>query len=220
MFPAFSAIQKDVERVREMYLKSISVISLLTFPLMLGLLVLSQSFVLALFGDKWATMIPIFQVFSLLAVIQSIGTTVGWIYQSQGRTDIMFRWGLVSGSIFIISFVVGLQWGALGVAVAYTVANFLLWYPSWAIPARLIQLDFGTILRRLAPTFYGAAAMAFAVWLLGLVLPNTWSDATRLALQVAFGAILYWILARTFRLEAYTITSRMVALYFSSVGAR
>jgi len=71
-------------------------------------------------------MIPILQVFCLLGLIQSIGTTVGWIYQSQGRTDIMFRWGLVSGSIFIISFVVGLRWGALGVAVAYTVANFLL----------------------------------------------------------------------------------------------
>jgi len=126
MFPAFSAIQKDVERVKDMYLKSISVISLVTFPLTLGLLVVSQSFVLALFGDKWAEMIPILQVFCLLGLIQSIGTTVGWIYQSQGRTDIMFRWGLVSGSIFIISFVVGLRWGALGVAVAYTVANFLL----------------------------------------------------------------------------------------------
>ncbi len=115
-----------MQRVKDMYLKSISVISLVTFPLTLGLLVVSQSFVLALFGDKWAEMFPILQVFCLLGLIQSIGTTVGWIYQSQGRTDIMFRWGLVSGSIFIISFVVGLRWGALGVAVAYTVANFLL----------------------------------------------------------------------------------------------
>jgi hypothetical protein len=91
---------KNVERVKDMYLKSISFISLVTFPLTLGLLVVSQSFVLALFGDKWAEIIPILQVFCLLGLIQSIGTTVGWIYQSQGRTDIMFRWGLVSGSIF------------------------------------------------------------------------------------------------------------------------
>jgi len=69
MFPAFSAIQKDVERVKDMYLKSISVISLVTFPLTLGLLVVSQSFVLALFGDKWAEMVPILQVFCLLGLI-------------------------------------------------------------------------------------------------------------------------------------------------------
>jgi O-antigen/teichoic acid export membrane protein len=214
MFPAFSAIQKDVERVRELYLTSISVISLVTFPLTLGLLVVSQSFVLALFGDKWAEMIPILQVFCLLGLIQSIGTTVGWIYQSQGRTDILFRFGLFSGLIFIISFVVGLRWGALGVAVAYTVANFLLWYPTWSIPARLIDLDFVTMLRRLAPTFYGAGTMAFAVWVLGLVIPNGWSYATHLALQVAFGAIVYWIFVRSLRLEAYNTVSNVVAQYF------
>ena len=220
MFPAFSAIQKDVERVKDMYLKSISIISLVTFPLTLGLLVVSQSFVLALFGDKWAEMIPILQVFCLLGLIQSIGTTVGWIYQSQGRTDIMFRWGLVSGSIFIISFIVGLRWGALGVAVAYTVANFLLWYPSLLIPARLIDLHVVTMLRRLAPTFCGAATMAFAVWVLGLILPSGWSYATHLALQVTIGAIVYYIFVRALRLEAYTIASRLVGAYFEQVRAR
>jgi PST family polysaccharide transporter len=220
MFPAFSAIQKDVERVKDMYLKSISIISLVTFPLTLGLLAVSQSFVLALFGDKWAEMIPILQVFCLLGLIQSIGTTVGWIYQSQGRTDIMFRWGLVSGSIFIISFIVGLRWGALGVAVAYTVANFLLWYPSLLIPARLIDLHVVTMLRRLAPTFCGAATMAFAVWVLGLILPSGWSYATHLALQVTIGAIVYYIFVRALRLEAYTIASRLVGAYFEQVRAR
>jgi len=220
MFPAFSAIQKDVERVKDMYLKSISVISLVTFPLTLGLLVVSQSFVLALFGDKWAEMVPILQVFCLLGLIQSIGTTVGWIYQSQGRTDIMFRWGLVSGSIFIISFIVGLRWGALGVAVAYTVANFLLWYPSLLIPARLIDLHVVTMLRRLAPTFCGAATMAFAVWVLGLILPSGWSYATHLALQVTIGAIVYYIFVRALRLEAYTIASRLVGAYLEQVRAR
>ncbi len=218
MFPALSAIQKDVERVREMYLKSISVISLVTFPMMLGLLVVSQSFVLALFGDKWAGMIPILQVFCVLGAIQSISTTTGWIFTSQGRTDIMFRWGLITGSIFIISFVVGLRWGAVGVAVAYTAANFFLWYPNLAIPGRLIKLDVVTVLRRLAPTFYGAVTMAFAVWALGLILPNNWSYATHLALQVVFGTIVYWVFVRAFRLEAYVIASRLVAAYYAQVG--
>jgi len=220
MFPALSAIQNDVGRVRDMYLKSISVISLVTFPLTLGLLVLSRPFVLALFGDNWAGMIPILQVFGILGTIQSIGTSVGWIYQSQGRTDIMFRWGLISGSIFIGSFVVGLRWGAVGVAVAYTVANFLLWYPSWEIPARLIQLDFITIVRRLAPTFCGAATMAFAIWALGLALPNGWSSAIHLAVQATFGVIVYWIFVRSLRLDAYTTVSNLVNLYLQELGIR
>lgn len=210
MFPALSAIQHDVERVRETYLSSISIISLATFPLTLGLLVVSQSFVLALFGEKWAGMIPILQVFCLLGTVQSVGTTVGWIYQSQGRTDIMFRWGLVAGTIYIISFVVGLRWGALGVAVAYTVAYFLVWYPSWSIPARLIDLNFLTMLKKLSPTFYVATAMAVAVWALGLIFPSSWSYVIRLAVQVLFGIIIYWGLLHLFKVEAYRTASNLV----------
>ena len=220
MFPALSAIQEDVERVREMYLKSISVVSLVTFPLTLGLLVVAEPFVLALFGDKWAAMIPILQVFSLLGAIQSIGSTVSWIYQTQGRTDIMFRWGLISGSIFIVSFFVGLRWGAVGVAVAYTAANFVLWYPSWEIPARLIGLDFVSILKRLAPTFLSAAAMALAVWLFSLVLPTAWSSAAHLIFQITVGAVIYGILVHVFRVEAYIIASRMLAPFLPSLRVR
>ncbi len=213
MFPALSAIQDDVPRVREMYLSAIAVVSLVTFPLTLGLLVVSRPFVLALFGDKWADMIPILQVFCLLAVLQSIGTTCGWLYQSQGRTDIMFRWGLVAGSLSLVSFVIGLRWGALGVAIAYTIVNFALWYPNWSIPARLVKLDFMTMLRRLAPTFYGALTMAVAVGALGLALPAEWSAAIHLVLQVSLGAFVYWAYVHIRRVDAYTTASRLVAGY-------
>jgi O-antigen/teichoic acid export membrane protein len=213
MFPALSVIQNDVERVRALYLQSISVIALVAFPCTLGLLVLSRPFVLALFGDKWAGMIPIIQVFSILGALQSIGATGSWLYESQGRTGIMFRWGLVTGSIYLVSFIVGLRWGVLGVAVAYTVANFVLWYPNWSIPAHLIDLSFATMLKRLAPQFYGAATMALAVWAFGLLLPNSWSYATHLALQVSFGAVVYLVFARSFRLEAYTTASNVVKSY-------
>jgi PST family polysaccharide transporter len=200
-------------------LQSISVISLVAFPCTLGLLVLSRPFVLTLFGDKWAGMIPIIQVFSILGALQSIGTTSGWLYQSQGRTDIMFRWGLVCGSIYIVSFIVGLRWGAFGVAAAYTVANFVLWYPNWSIPARIIDLSFTTMLRSLAPQFYGAATMALAVWAFGLLLPNSWSYAAHLALQVSFGAAVYVVFVRSFRLEAYTTVSNLAKSYLRQLRA-
>jgi O-antigen/teichoic acid export membrane protein len=219
MFPALSAIQKDVERVRETYLTSVSIVGLATFPLTLGLLVVSRSFVLALFGEKWAAMIPILQVFCLLGTLQSISYTTGWIYQSQGRTDIMFRWGLIVGTIFITSFVVGLRWGAFGVAVAYTVANFLVWYPTWSIPARLIDLNFLTMLKKLSPTFYVAAAMAVAMWTLGLMFPSNWSYLIRLAVQVLFGIMVYWGLLHLFKVDAYRTAFNLVFKFLGKQSA-
>jgi hypothetical protein len=56
---------------------------------------------------------------------------------SQGRTDTMFKWGVFSTIIVLISFAIGLRSGVEGVALAYTIATCLLAYPSFAIPFRL-----------------------------------------------------------------------------------
>src|SRR5674536_325972 len=61
---------------------------------------------------------------------------------------------------------------------------------------------------------------AFAVLVIGLILPSGWSYTTHLALLVTFGAIVYCIVVRALRLEAYTIASRLVGAFFEQVRAR
>ncbi|NLE44026.1 MAG: MOP flippase family protein, partial [Chloroflexi bacterium] len=137
MFPTLSQIKDDRRRVKRIYLRSISIVALITFPMMLGLLVVSESFVLALYGLQWKEIIPLLRMLSLVGLAQSIGTTTGWIYQSQGRTDWMFRWGVASGIVTLISFAIGIRWGVLGVAIAYVVRTFALTYFNFSIPGRL-----------------------------------------------------------------------------------
>jgi len=72
--------------------------------------------------------------------LQSLATNLGWIYLSQGRTDILFRWDVLATTVYAISFAVGLRWSVVGGAVAYTIAGYLLAYPSFAIPFKLIDL--------------------------------------------------------------------------------
>ena len=100
---------------------------------------------------------------------------------------------------------------------AYAVANLLIWYPSWSIPARLINLNFLTMLKQLAPTFYVAAAMAVVMWPLGLMFPSNWSYAIRLTVQVLFGILVYWGLLHLFKVDAYRTASGLV---FKLLGQR
>ncbi len=91
MFPALSAIQHDKERVKQVYLRMTSVISLFVCPLMVGLWVTARPFVLTVYGEKWTAIIPLLQVLSILGIFQSLSNPAGWIYTSQGRTDLMLR---------------------------------------------------------------------------------------------------------------------------------
>ena len=187
-----------------MYLKTTRSISLVSFPLMIGLLAVAEPFVMNVFGPNWAEVIPILQIFSMMGLVQSIGTTVGWIYTSQGRTDIMFRWTLFAGTVYVIAFLIGMHWGIVGIATAYVLSGYtLLWYPSWTIAGRLIDLRFLDMAKNLAGTFFCSAAMGGTVWGIARILPFPVKGWMYLLTLIASGAGIYFVLIRLFRIRAY-----------------
>jgi PST family polysaccharide transporter len=211
MFPSMSAIQHDRGKVKNVYLKCLRAIALITFPLMAGLFVVSGPFVSAFFGEKWAPMVPVIRIFCLAGLLDSVTTTVGLIYQSQGRTDVQFKMILVQIVIILSAFVIGLSWGITGVAAGYLVAALIFLYPEWKIAGRLIDLTFGEMARNLSGTFLCAAGMAAAVWVFGMMLPYGWASWMRLAAEVFFGVGAYAALVRIFRLKGYREAGEIVS---------
>lgn len=140
MFPLLSQIQDNNPQFRKIYLKVIACIALITFPIMVGIWAIAEPFILTIFGSQWQPVIILLMILAPVGMIQSLATTVGTIYQAKGRTDWMLRWGIVSGGLVMLALIIGLQWGILGVAVAYALASLILTYPGFAIPFRLIQL--------------------------------------------------------------------------------
>lgn len=204
MFSALSAIQHDRERVKRIYLRVVQVIALLVFPLMTGLLVLAEPFVLTLFGEPWADVAPLIQILCFVGMMQSLMNPTGWIYTSQGRTDWMFRWGLFGAGTQITAIVIGVALGSIQtVATAYLIANVLLFYPCLFIPGKLIDLRFGEVIRAVAGSFVCACVMAVAVWGLGALLPDDLPPWTYLAVQIPSGMFIYWTLLHTSKLKAY-----------------
>ena len=159
MFPALSSMQEERERVREVYIRATRLIALVTFPMSVGLLVVAPQFIRVVFGDKWARAILVIQVLALVGLVQSIATTLGWIFQSQGRTDIMFRWGLFATTVAVTAFIIGLRWDIEGVAVAYAIASLLLVYPAFFLAFRLIGLKVHHYFQRLGTVALSTAIM-------------------------------------------------------------
>jgi O-antigen/teichoic acid export membrane protein len=141
MFPAFSQIQNDVIRLKENYLKMVKYISIVTFPLMIILFFAAHDLVLVVYGPKWELAIVLIQILVFCGMVQSIGTTVGIIYQSLGRADIQFLFSLfISLPSVVIAILIGLRKGIIGVAVAYTIRSIVITYVSCMISNRLLKL--------------------------------------------------------------------------------
>lgn len=136
MFPAFSKIQNDIEKIRNSYIKMVKAISIITFPMTLVLFVVTPEFVRVVLGSEWEAATSLIMILCFCSLVQSVGgPIVGNIRLSQGRTDMHLQIG-VTNSIMILGVVLfGIKWGVIGVAISYTVFSLF-----WAVLTNMVTL--------------------------------------------------------------------------------
>ena len=127
--PALSRLQNDPAHYRRFYLRAMSSIVYLTMPLVIVMGTLSDEIIMILLGEKWLGASPIFRVLAFSALIQPAKNLTGWIFISLGQTNKMMNLSFFTNSLYVLSFSIGLKWGAIGVATCYTIAQYLTFIP-------------------------------------------------------------------------------------------
>ena len=193
VYPALAKFSDDHARLRAAYLRTCRLIALVAFPAMLGLAVTADPFVRVFLGPKWLPVAGLLLVFAPLGALQTLYAPIYLIFSTQGRTDLLFRWQIFASISYVLSFIVGLRWGILGVATSYAIVWTALMYPSFAIPLRLIEQSPKKFFAALWPTtWHGLAMVAVAGgWLYGLRRLGIQNAAVQLVTTALLGAVLY-----------------------------
>ncbi|MGD0962238.1 MAG: MOP flippase family protein [Methylomonas sp.] len=193
LFPAFSKIQNDNEKIKKAYLRVIFFISLVTFPLMAGLFATADLFVKVVFGDKWQNLANLLMILTPIGLFQSIVTTAGSIFMSKGNTKNLFIIGSINSVIFVTSFVIGLPYGIEGVAISYLIANLIVVCPTLKYAWQQIGLSVFEGFRTLAPVLLFSLLMVAVVFEEKYLLRNIVSDLILLIISIIIGAIAFVI---------------------------
>lgn len=195
IFPAFSKIQHQNERLRDAYVSITNSIALITFPMMAGLAFVSFNFTQAFFSESWDTILVanVIIILAPVGALQSIMSTVGIIYQVKGKTDWMFKWGLFSAIVTLVGFIIGLKWGIIGVAISYLVTNLLMILPVFLIPFKLIKLPIIQFFRSFELTILAVIGMLLILFLTSCLLPNYLSNILILVILILAGVISYMV---------------------------
>lgn len=210
VFPVLCKLQSEDYLLRTAVLKLHRIIALITFPLMTGLCILAEPFVIALFGEKWMAVVPLIQVLAWTGLGQSLGVQ-HLIYNTLGRTDMTFKIGGVNSALMIVSFVVGLRWGAFGVALSYTLTWWLVVFPlGWSVAARMVGLTLSDILTNLRGVFLCTAVMGGITWLVKTLLEGRTPPVVQLLISVMMAVFSYWTVVRVSRLQAYDDARRLL----------
>jgi len=197
---ALSHLQGDDVRFRRYYLTAITSVVAVGMPAVVFLFVFAEDAILLILGPQWRDSILLFKVLAPAAFVETFNTVGSWACLPLGKSSRLVRWQTFATLVTVAAFLVGVQWGVLGVAVAFSASTIALRVPAIVYllkgsPVRpidllraltrpavasiltglvvfAVRLAFSNHLGRFAQLFFGAAVFAPVYVACWLVMPR------------------------------------------------
>jgi PST family polysaccharide transporter len=165
--PLLARTLHESAEYRHGYARMLETSLLLTYPTVIFAGINRLNLIRTILSEKWIGSAEIFGVLAIGALFAPISNSTGWLLTTQNRTREMRNYGAFSSLAFVLSFVVGLRGGALGVAECYIavgcVQGPLLWWATTRrgpVSTRDLALMMLPYIIALFPTAFGMALIA------------------------------------------------------------
>lgn len=198
-FPTLSSISGNIDQLRDAVKRMLLILSLVTFPLLIGLFVIADDFILTLYGSQWRGAILPLRIMIIFTLRHSVGTTSSALFKAVGRTDISFKLGAATIPFYLISIWLGAKYGIVGVAIAITLVRTLFGLIGFEMMGRCLKQSFWQVISPMVPAFMVSFWMGGVVYLVNLFLDPflEGSNLLSLIISIAIGGLTYLILLRT-----------------------
>jgi O-antigen/teichoic acid export membrane protein len=197
IFPAFSKFH-DQRDVAAHYLgKSLGIISLGLFPMMIGTACIAQEFVATVLGDNWsAVAVPL----ALLSIVMPFRMTTSFlrpVLASMGRADLSLRSTLIALFILLPLISIGAHYGVIGLVAAIMTSEMIVAFFTMGMSRNVLGISFAKIAESLRPAIVSSAVMATCL----IVAKITFGDQAGLGTLltgIGLGALVYFLTLRIF----------------------
>lgn len=122
-FPALVHLQDDPGKLQRAWFRGVRLIGAVVIPCMVGLIILAPQVVVVVYGSQWLPAVPVLQVLCVNGMIQSLGRIDSTVLLALGKTRLRLKLTIVSVALAMLAFLLGLPYGILGVALAYTLVS-------------------------------------------------------------------------------------------------
>jgi O-antigen/teichoic acid export membrane protein len=210
MLPALSRMQHDKGRLAEAFMSMIVAAAMLWVPFVAGLGLVTPHLVPLFFGHKWDPAVPVIMIVCITAVSQVLSRTTSQALLAVGRPTVNVVLNMIQFAIMVASFLVGVQFGIVGAAAAYTTMSIaIVPFHLWAL-RRSVDVPIGRLLLEYAPVVEAALIMSGAVLVVGRLLSPMMGDWCLVG-QIPVGAVVYVVALYCFAPRRVKEVSSLVA---------
>lgn len=200
LFPAMTLKQDDTGKLKEMVRLSIRVSSYIMWPLMIGLLVMSEPIVRLMFTEKWLPCVPYMQIACIQFALEPVQTANVQAVKAMGKGRTYLIMEIVKKLFGIVMIVAVMYQGVMAIAVTAMFVTFFAALVNSTPNRKYLRYTYREQLVDLIPSILLAAAMGICVYGVGrLPVP----DLISIVLQVVSGAASYIILSLAFRVSQF-----------------
>lgn len=196
--PVFSGLQDDRERQLRVLRKMMRFAAFVSFPLMFGLSLVSEEFIVVAITTKWLGSAMLLRVLSIAAAFSPLSTVLSQYIVSRGRSGIYLAC-TAALCVMLVGMMIGLHSRGIEVMVwAYTVL-FVLWFFVWYF--FVSRLSGYRLFDMLADTMPFLLAALLVMLLTGWTTASVGTLWLRLVLRTIISASLYFALMKLLRVK-------------------
>ncbi|MEZ2697013.1 lipopolysaccharide biosynthesis protein [Hafnia alvei] len=166
LFPILSQKKNNYRDIENIYLNTIYLIWFITLPFIVIISSLNDMFVLTIFGHNWEVTAEVLIWLAPTAIIQSVLSTTGTIFMSQGRTGILLALGIQGTILTGTAFFLGIQDTIIELSKYYFIANLIHFIPCMYFTMHIIKSSLSAMILKTYTLFISSEIVYFFLYYL------------------------------------------------------
>lgn len=151
MFPVFSSMQSELERLCTAVLLCMRVISFVVFPILCILILVAEPLIVGLYGTQWLQSVPYFQVLCCGGFFVCLQNVNYYAVAAVGKSRQLFWWGIYKWTAFLVLLLVGMNFGIYGILWGMVISSVNIFFVNALLASKHTGLSIFSQFRALLP---------------------------------------------------------------------
>ena len=190
-FPAVSLVQHQTDVWNVGIKRGIRVIAIGVFPALWGMAIVAPELIDVALGANWSPAIIPFQLVAIAIPLRMLLAFFSTTICALGRSDLDLYCTVVGFVVLLISFVIGAQWGLVGLAASWVFAVPIIFLIVMLLIGRTLKIRFLGLMKMLLNPVVAAFLMVVSVSMCRYLIMEFSTPLVRLPLLVVVGSLVY-----------------------------
>ena len=207
LFPVMSKVGDDSQQVKTVARRSIKMLAYIIFPMMVGMICVSEDLVIVLYTEKWILMAPFITIVCIECMISIIPTIVLQTLKATGNSGIILKLEFIKKPILLISILISINFGVKAVAWTLPINTIIELVLNSLFSVKVIDYKLSEQLKDILNPLLLSLGMGIVIFLTGLININV---ILGLTIKVLVGIISYIILSVIFKVDEFKVLSGLI----------